>query len=111
MVMNNLAVALVRGSVRDLDRALKLADDVLEIIPENPDALSTRGEVYVAMLRWEDARADLERALKEQPTSRTVRSLLIPVYEALEEAALANEHRRFIEALDAKEKASADAKA
>ena len=111
MVMNNLAVALVRGSVRDLDRALKLADDVLEIIPENPDALSTRGEVYVAMLRWEDARADLERALKQQPTSRTVRSLLIPVYEALEEAALANEHRRFIEALDAKEKASADAKA
>lgn len=109
MVMNNLAVALVRGSVKDLDRALKLANDMLEIIPENPDALSTRGEIYVAMLRWEDARADLERALQEQPNSRTVRGLLIPVYEALDELPLANEHRRFIEAIDAKKNDAAEA--
>ena len=109
MVMNNLAVALVRGAVRDLDRALSLADDVLEIIPENPDALSTRGEVYIAMMRWEDARADLERALRGRPDSRTVRTLLIQVYEALDESPLAKEHRRYIEALDAKESESAAA--
>lgn len=104
MVLNNLAVALVRGAdessvAADSKRALTLIDTALTILPQQPDVLSTRGEVLIAQERWEDARRDLEVALSQRQKSANIRRLLVQVFEALEEPALAAEHARLLKQL------------
>lgn len=96
MILNNLALALVRGdaSSSDPDRAMRMVDRALRILPDHPDVLSTRGEVYVARREWENARRDLEVALKNRPNSVRCRQLLGMVCEAQGDGDLAREHRR-----------------
>ena len=101
MVLNNLAIALVRDTSGDPERALQIANDALKLLPEHPDVLSTRGEVYVALKRWEDARRDLEVSLPQRPKSRNTRTLLIKVYEELGQPDLAAEHRRRLAQMNA----------
>ena len=94
MVLNNLSLALVRQSDVQAERALELANDALQILPDHPDALSTRAEVFVAMQRWEDARRDLEVSLAQKSGSRNSQMLLATVYDALNEGSLADAVRR-----------------
>ena len=104
MVLNNLGLAIVRQqpqNTTDLQRALDLVADVLEILPDHPDGLSTRAEILVAMERWEEARTDLEKSLLAQSSSRNSRELIVKVYDALDEPTLAEEHRRILAELDA----------
>ncbi|MCA9047312.1 MAG: tetratricopeptide repeat protein [Planctomycetaceae bacterium] len=96
MILNNLAIALVRSADDHADRALELANEALAILPEHPDVLSTRAEIYMAQKRWEDARRDLEISLPRRPESRNSRKLLAKVYDELDEPALAEEHRRLL---------------
>ncbi|MEZ6131853.1 MAG: hypothetical protein R3C59_24605 [Planctomycetaceae bacterium] len=102
MVLNNLALALVRDDPGTAERALGLVAEVLEILPDHPDALSTRAEVLICMERWEEARRDLEVVLPKRTTSRNSRMLMARVYDALNEPALAEEHRRILKELEAK---------
>jgi len=89
MVLNNLALAVIRDdSAGELEavnseRALRLANDALEVLPEHPDVLSTRGEVFIVQQRWEDARRDLEVALPKRLQSANIRRLLVRVFNAL----------------------------
>jgi uncharacterized protein HemY len=111
MVLNNLAIALICGAdgpsmAADSERALQLAESALAIVPQQPDVLSTRGEILIAQERWEDARRDLEVALsKRQKSANTIyseiyiRRLLVQVFEALGEPALAAEHGRLLKQL------------
>ena len=111
MVLNNLAIALVRQnapSKDDLQRALDLISRVLAMLPENADALSTRAEVFIGMQRWEEARRDLEASLPRNMQSVNSRELLVRVYDALNESGLADEHRRILEEMKASEPAAAD---
>ena len=101
MVLNNLAIVLVRQSDENAQRALELINDTLQVAPDNPDALSTRAEVLIAMKRWEEARRDLVVALPNRQQSQNVRKLLAQVCDALDETALANEHRRILKELKA----------
>ena len=104
MVLNNLALAIVRQDPSDaagVQRALDLVTEVLRILPDHPDGLSTRAEIYMAMERWEAARGDLEKSLLKQPDNRTSRELIAKVYDALNEPALAEEHRRILKELAA----------
>ncbi len=104
MVLNNLALAIVRQDSNDaasVQRALDLVTEVLRILPDHPDGLSTRAEILVVMERWEEARGDLEKSLLTRPDSRTSRELIAKVYDALNEPALADEHRRILKELDA----------
>lgn len=100
MILNNLALALIRTkegkkvSPSDAERALKLIDEALTIVPEHPDMLSSRGEILIAMKQWENARSDLELALPKRQKSANLRRMLIRVFEALDEPALAAEHSR-----------------
>jgi hypothetical protein len=53
MVLNNLAIALICGAdgpsmAADSERALQLAESALAIVPQQPDVLSTRGEILIA---------------------------------------------------------------
>ena len=102
MILNNLALALVRGSddSNDLKRALELTERALEVLPDNPEVLSTRAEVLISQEEWESARADLETALPKRPNSRNARQLLVKVYDALDEPGLADEHRRILAELE-----------
>lgn len=99
MILNNLAVALLRGEPRDPKRALETVELALNLIPDHPDMLSTRGEVYAAMERWQDAAADLQRALPLRPGSREIHLLLDRVFTALNDPGMALEHRRAAERL------------
>jgi tetratricopeptide (TPR) repeat protein len=94
MILNNLAIALVRMDPRDPDRALQSVEQALVLSPEHPDLLSTRGEVFVALERWPEAAADLKKALKQRPNSIETHRLLIEVYTALSEPGQAEYHRR-----------------
>lgn len=96
MVLNNLALALVRGksSQTNIDRAMRLVDEALRILPAHPDVVSTRAEVHIARKDWEKARRDLEVALKDRPNSVRCRQLLGVVCDQQGESELAREHRR-----------------
>jgi len=93
MVLNNLALAAIRGPAPDYKYALSLVASVLQILPNHPDALSTRAEVLFAMERWEEADRDLQLALPDRPDSVNVRRLLVLVNEKLGNQVLADRHR------------------
>lgn len=93
MILNNLAVALIRGEPSDPARALACANAALAILTNHPDVLSTRGEIYLAMNQPEDAKGDLEMALKDRRESVEVHELLVRVFTALGETDMAEAHR------------------
>ncbi|MEZ6061596.1 MAG: tetratricopeptide repeat protein [Planctomycetaceae bacterium] len=100
MVLNNLSLALVRESPDNAERALAHLDEALSMLPDHPDVLSTRAEVYIAVGRWEEARHDLETALAKKQQSRNIHELLATVFDALNETERAEQHRRILNDLD-----------
>jgi cytochrome c-type biogenesis protein CcmH/NrfG len=102
MILNNLALVSIRGASPDYDYALSLIKSVLQLLPNHPDALSTRAEILVALERWEEADRDLQLALPDRPTSQNVRRLLIIVNEKLGNQELADRHRDVLRQLQDK---------
>ena len=102
MILNNLATAIVRSGARSPEDALTLANQTLMLIPDHPDALSTRGEVYVAMKRWNDAVADLTEALKLRKDSLLVHQLLATAYRELSEPKMQELHLKRVEELSSR---------
>lgn len=100
MVLNNLALALTRDAISDPERALELTEDALKILPEHPDVLSTRAEVFIAMERWEDARRDLEVSLPKRPQSVNCHRLLAQVCDQMGDNSLAEKHRKLMSELE-----------
>lgn len=100
MVLNNLATALVRGRPDERERALQIAEQTLALIPENADAMATRGEIYVRMGRWNDALKDLTQAIQVRNQSPEIHRLLEETYRALKDEKMADVHRRRAEELD-----------
>lgn len=92
MILNNLAIAIIRGGGDSQDRALELANRTLTILPDHPDAIATRGEIYVAMERWDDAIADLTQALELRGNSSLVHRLLEKAYTGLSDLEMAAKH-------------------
>jgi tetratricopeptide (TPR) repeat protein len=103
MILNNLATALVRSG-ESKERALQLANETLTFIPDHPDALSTRGEVYVALERWPEALADLTQSLKFRQKSAELHRLLEKAYTGLADPSMAEEHRERAKELEAQTK-------
>jgi tetratricopeptide (TPR) repeat protein len=101
MILNNLATAIVRGGKYNNDLALQLANETLVIVPDHPDALSTRGEIYVAMERWQDAVADLTESLKLRSNSAELHRLLEKAYTGLPDLQMAEKHRQRASELEA----------
>ena len=94
MILNNLAISLVRMKPSDPRRALTFIAQALEISPDHPDLLSTRGEVYVALKRWPEAAADLKKSLEAKPDNAATHELLVEVYTELDEPGQADYHRQ-----------------
>lgn len=99
-ILNNLATAIVRGRPGDASKALQMANQTLELIPDHPDALSTRGEVYVALEKWNEAVADLTASLDLRPKNPIVHRLLEKAYAGLNDASMAQEHATRAKALE-----------
>ena len=106
MIMNNLAIALVR-SQKDLQRARELVEEAISRLSDPVDALSTRAEISIAEGLWREARADLEIALAKRPNSANVRRLLVEVMIQLDQPNLAEEHQIVYEQLTKSQKADA----
>ena len=92
--LNNLAIAKTRGEPRDLQKALELVNQTLLKLPDNPDILATRGEIYVRLERWEDASRDLQQALLLRPDSKEIHQFLEQVCIALKDGNGAEKHRQ-----------------
>jgi len=101
MILNNLAIATVRTDPNAAEAALVLANQTLKTLPNNPDALSTRGEIYVALGRWHEGIADLMDAMKVRPATAEWHRLLEKAYTATSDPEMAAEHARRASELDA----------
>ena len=101
MLLNNLALALalVRSQDPNHEYSLTLANSVLSVLPDHPDGMSTRAEVYLAMGRLNEANRDLQVALPNHKSSANVRQLLISVNERPGNKDLAEQHRQILEQL------------
>lgn len=97
MVLNNLALALVRGRTAEKARALELSEQALALIPDNPDALGTHGEINVSLARWDDALRDLVRSVQTQRNNPEIHQLLETTYRALKDDKMADVHKRLAE--------------
>ena len=66
-LLNNLAVLYIRkpeSSFADLQHALNLITDAVEIVPNHPSILATRGEIYLRLGTTRLAMMDLEKAIE-----------------------------------------------
>lgn len=75
-ILNNLAVAEVRSTPSRPVDALKHVNQSLKIMPNHPDILSTRGEIYVALNDWNSAMEDLRTSLALRPDRPAVHRLM-----------------------------------
>ncbi len=78
MVLNNLAIAIIRGGSdsRDHDRAMGFVNAALTQLKGHPDALATRAEIYLAKQQWPEALADLKSSLSSGRNTVEVHRLL-----------------------------------
>ncbi|MCA9064059.1 MAG: tetratricopeptide repeat protein, partial [Planctomycetaceae bacterium] len=100
-LLNNLAIAIVRSEDSDLDAALSTVDSALRILPDHPEILSTRAEIYVARREWAKALADLQVALPLRQSTPLVHRLLKEAYEAIGDEAMAKVHAARLAELEA----------
>jgi len=97
--LNNLALALVRGRPEEKGRALELSEQALALIPDNPEALGTHGEINVQLERWDAALKDLVRSVQYQKNNPEIHQLLETTYRALNDDKMADVHKRLAEEL------------
>ncbi len=71
MVANNLAFIL-SAQQKDLDEALKLINQSMEVLGPDSDLIDTRGVVYLAMNRPAEAIADFKEAVLVPTASKWV---------------------------------------
>jgi tetratricopeptide (TPR) repeat protein len=94
IILNNLAVAMVRSSPPTPEKALDYVERSLVLLPENPDLLSTRAEIYLARNNLRAAIADLEKSVQVRPDRPTTHRLLATTYEATGKGDLARHHHQ-----------------
>jgi tetratricopeptide (TPR) repeat protein len=102
-IANNLARTLSQTEPRDLPRALDLIDQTLNQAPNNVDCLDTRGHIFMATERWEDAVSDLERVHRSRPRDAQLHRTLSEVYRRPKMVDLAKRNDDEANALEAVE--------
>ena len=92
LILNNLAIAMVRSNPPQTEQALEHVEQSLSILPDNPDILSTRAEVFIARNNLRAAIADLERSVQARPDRPTTHRLLAIAYDGTGKGDLARHH-------------------
>ncbi len=100
VILNNLSLAVLRGQLESPDKALSLINEALTLLPGNPELLSTRGEILIAMNDWNAALQDLEQSLRMRPGRPKVHRLLEQVWKGLNNPGRAAEQQRLAESLE-----------
>ena len=71
-----------------------MINEALSRQPGDPRFLDTRGQIFTKLKRWDDAIADLERALAVDEPARETHLALAECYEAKGLADLSRRHRQ-----------------
>lgn len=116
-VANNLAWLLAFRNPPELDKALKLINQVVQQAPHEMTFLDTRGKIYMKMASdddkksksdyWKAAQRDFDTVSRRAPNFPNVHANLAIVYDRLELPTIAQEHRQLQEEIDKKQKKSA----
>ena len=77
-----------------------LVNEALKLLPNNPELLSTRGEIHVALKLWQNAREDLELSLAARDGRPKVHRLLEQAFRGMLDETNADAHRTMAEALE-----------
>jgi hypothetical protein len=91
---NNFAWTLSREPDPDYEKALASVNHALGLLPFEYPFRETRGQIYVALERWQEAVDDLEFALKGMPEMDAIHAGLASAYEHLGKPDLAALHRQ-----------------
>jgi tetratricopeptide (TPR) repeat protein len=94
LVLNNLALTIIRGRPADAETALRYANETLALVPGNSDGLATRGEIHLVMKNYKSALADLVESLRNRAGSVEVHRLLEQTYLGLGDERMAQEHAK-----------------
>ena len=94
VTLNNLAYTISRSKNPDLERALSLINQAIELDASVPDFFDTRGEILMRMGRWPQAITDLEAALRKLPGRAAIHRKLSVCYAAAGDSELAALHGR-----------------
>jgi predicted Zn-dependent protease len=94
---NNYAWALSREPETDLPKALEAANQALELVPDEFRFRETRGQILLALERWQEAVDDLEFALNGMPDMVAIHASLATAYEHLGQTELAAIHRQQVQ--------------
>jgi uncharacterized protein HemY len=100
VVLNNLALSVARSESGAGQNALNLINQALELLPESPELLSTRGEIFVNLQRWTDARRDLEASLRIRGSRPKVHRLLQQVWIGLNDPQQAEAQQQLADQLE-----------
>jgi tetratricopeptide (TPR) repeat protein len=103
-VANNLAWVLSETTPPQLDRALALINAALEIHPDMPEMLDTRGQILTKKGEWRAALRDLEAALPTLKGDKRLHEALAECYRKLGSAELAEQHAVIATRLASQEK-------
>lgn len=101
LILNNLAVAILKAPERDLRKALQCSGQALELVPDHPDLLATQGEILLIMGRAADAVTELQKSLREDSSNSQTHLLIAEAYERLKQKQKAEEHRELAISLNA----------
>lgn len=95
--LNNLAWVLANSEPKDLDRALNLVDQALQLKPNDHRYRETRGQILTGLEQWAGAIKDLEFALNGLPSAADVHKSLAECYEQIGNRDLAQAHSKAAE--------------
>lgn len=96
ILLNNFAYCLLQSGTSDdqLQRAERMATEALQIAPDHPEILATRGEIRMRLKQYEAAIADLEKTLAALPDRADIRQSLAEGYDALGMKSMAETYRK-----------------
>jgi tetratricopeptide (TPR) repeat protein len=103
-LLNNIADAIVESKTPDLDQALRLVNQALALMPDEPHVHDTRGKIYLRMGEPMKAIADFEKALKSDDLRPIAHARLAEAWRAIGNSqrsafheAMVESHRKVIE--------------
>jgi tetratricopeptide (TPR) repeat protein len=94
---NNSGWILAHLAEPDYQEALQRVNRALELKPNEYRFRETRGQIYVALGRWQEAVTDLEYAANGLPELRDIHQGLAKAYAALGNDELAQVHAQYVE--------------
>lgn len=86
-LLNNMAWTLAKTKPERLELAMDLINAAITRVPTQTRFLGTRGQILDKLERWQDARADLQRALQVMPDNQDLKDTMDRVTKNLQKTA------------------------